>query len=227
MNKFFAAAASAATMLVGAASAAVIDFDSTDAFNIGGLLEGQGVGDVGYAVVTATPNVAIIFNTLDGDFSEDPDLKGPFTRLGTTDQVVLNNILVISDNGVNSNNIADPQDDEGRGGTLTLTFDTLVNLSSIDVVDVDRITFAATDIDGNVITQTFTGSLDQGNNPGKMATVMLAQFLNIQTLTISLNGSGGIDNINFEPIPVPGALPLMITGAALYGARRRKKKQAA
>lgn len=190
-----ALAISAALGFSGAhAAVSVIDFESYE--------NGLGVGDVGFATVSVPDgqNGAIIFDTTvpaddPSAGGEDPDLRGPFVDFyGKDEPKNLGNILVIGDPNTEPGDVADTPNDLAGGGTMIFTFDQLVDLASIDVVDTKKISFTAFDIHGVQIGDTvvFDENIDTDEAPNIFATVDLSMFMGVKSLHVTLKGSGGL-----------------------------------
>lgn len=207
-------AAAVMALSVGAAQAAVIDFEE--------FAHGQGVNAVSAGGITASVTTnsrgsydqAVAFDTTQTG-TRDPDLESPF------EGAVPNpgNVLIIQESASTS------PDDEQRGGTITFLFDQLVNFtgfSGFDDFD-DRRDLILTADTGQTVQL-------QGEGDGASAILTDLDFFNIRELTFDFAGSGAIDDLVVElaegpaPIPVPAALPLMLAGLgglAWVGRRRR------
>lgn len=236
MKRYISALAISAALGFSGAHAAVsvIDFERDE--NGDRYENGLAVVDVGFATVGVPDGQrnVIIFDTLvkadaESAGGEDPDLRGPFEDFYENDEPKnLGNILVISDDkDLQVGETATPPNDYAGGGTMIFTFDQLVDLKSIDVVDTKNISFTAFDIDGVQIGDTvvFDEDIDTDVAPNMFATVDLSMFKGVNELFVTLKGSGGIDNITFYPTPVPGALPLMLGGAAALTAMGRRRRK--
>lgn len=226
MRKFLSvASASAALMGVAHAAPVTITFDGPAA---GTIVSNQFAG----VTISGTGFGPMIFdsNNLSG---EDDDLVGPFTRVGPDlGSTPSGNILIISEDGDTS----DP-DDNGNGGTLTFDFDSVVTFLGFDAIDF-------TDASANLIVRLFdTGgteifSYDFGANSmasvgdneyySFFGNVFGAGIAGVATATIQLTGSGAVDNLSFDvsDVPIPGALPLLLSGIAGLGFSMRRKKRA-
>ncbi|MEM6748320.1 MAG: hypothetical protein AAF608_12970 [Pseudomonadota bacterium] len=229
-------AVSVAAVLSGAASASELTFEG-----LGG--EGTPIDTVVVDGVTIDISVssstsfdqAILYDTA-SPVGEDPDLEAPFfnTATGETETAdMVGNILIISENDDSDGDGSfDPADDLGSGGTFTFEFSVLSTVFSMDVLDSKKTTFKFFDengdqIGGNVV----VGSVDTIDTefPNEMTTVVFGDagvgISGVKSFTVKLKESGGLDDLSFEAIPVPGALPLMIGGAALLGAAGRRRRQ--
>lgn len=212
----------AATLSAGAAQAATLTFDERNQFASGDIVTSfSKAGITGTVSATGGSNQAMIFDSR-VETGEDSDLVAPFykffdangvadTSRGTTTP---RNILIISEDGDQ-----DDPDDNGSGGTITFTFDQLVDFTGFRVFD---------DVDDFVVTsnlgQTSTPiSLDHDNQWANVRT----NFIGISSLTFDFgSASGAIDNLKIEltPVPVPGAFPLLLAGMGAMGMMSRRKK---
>jgi len=179
--------------------------------------------------------------------SNDP---GPNTGGGDPDLIVnLGNILILQNNDfpdqTGDPDIWDTPDDDLNGGTVIFDFDEAVRLLSIDLIDINgngNLLITLTDSFGlsreYEVPDEWTGDPDEGQ-PGFGTldlTTLAAQTgggpgmpdataSEVVSLTVSFNGSGGLDNVSFllaSEIPAPGALALLAT-AGCIGMRRRRR----
>lgn len=223
MKSLFSAITAGAVML-SAAHAAVINFE--------GFAAGAIIDDEYAPVATFSTNSngrndhAVIFDT--ENFSgNDDDLQQPFN--GSFNP---GNILVISEDarGVDCSSgiFCDPPDDEAQGGTITVDFErNPVNFHSVNVFDVtDGASFKAEFFRASDLT-TAVATLTAANGIGDNQFDTLAQDIeNIVRIVFTFTGSGGIDDLTFTEVPIPGALPLLLSGLALGGFVSRKRKKA-
>ncbi len=120
------------------------------------------------------------------------------------------------------------------GMKLTLTFDSLVNFVSIvggdSGGDQDRFTMEAFDISGTSIGFADTGVFS-GADP---VTPLTTTYGDYRTLSLNVSGAKSVvleqtnwgvswDNLQYNPVPVPGALWLLGSGLAGLVAMRRKR----
>lgn len=217
-----------AAAMASAATADTLDFsDLTHGDIVAAQYAGQGVNiatvnfdDIGNA------NLGVIFDTSLGG-TADPDLEDPFS-LGNTDlNTNLGNVLIISEDGT-------PNDEGSRpAGTITFTFDMLVQSFGFHVVDLESETIEESSLDfyrdGSLVdTVDFEdflagGSHDNGVIFGNNSINLISEFAvagGYNELVINVGGSMGFDNITYT-IPAPGALALFGMGAAV-GIRRRR-----
>ena len=226
MRKFFSAAiASAALMGVAHAAPVTITFDGQAA---GTIVSNQFPG----LSVSGTVFGPMIFDT-NNPTGDDADLGGPFTNVGPNQgSTPSGNVLIISEDGDTS----DP-DDNGNGGTFTFTFDNVVTFLGFDGIDFS-------DANANLIVRLFDTSATEifsydfaADGPGGtvgdneffsfFGNVFGAGIAGVATAEIQLTGSGAVDNLTFDvaDIPVPGALPLLLSGIAGLGFAMRRKKR--
>lgn len=216
-------AASVALFGVAHATPVVIDFEGASA---GDIVSNQLPG----VTVSGTVFGAMIFDT-NNPTGGDNDLGGPLTRVGPDfGSVAGGNVLIISEDGDSS----DP-DDNASGGIFTFDFDQAVTFLGFDGVDF-------TDSGANLIVRLFDTSATEvftydfgaesmaevGDNEfySFFGNVFGAGIAGIATATIELTGSGAIDNLTFDvaDVPIPGAIPLLISGIAGLGFAARRKK---
>lgn len=221
-------AAIAAFALTGAANAApvTIDFNGLSA---GTIVDTQFSGVTISGQRNGAPmglNSAMIFDT-DNPTGNDSDLASPFDNPTTVpvEMLMPEEVLIIS----KDNDASDP-DDAAVGGVLTFLFDQVVTIFSINALDIngnESITFDFYDVNDMLITSISNGMTTTADNE------FLAfnfDVTGVQRFVITLTGSGAIDDLMFEvtEVPVPAALPLLLSGLAglSFASRRRKAKTA-
>lgn len=238
MRNLIIAAASLAAM-TGAANAGNVLYDFEDQ-SAGAVITTQ------YApllTVSANSNgsydQAMIFDT-DNYTGGDSDLDAPFNTStpGGLDGYEPGKVLIISEDGD-----ANDPDDEARGGSLRFNFSEVVEFLDIDIFDVDygeTVSLSLYNGASLVYSVSIPGNpyIGDGRYLSFAETFLyyegmsLADYLGgpalITRLKVRFSASGAIDNllINTSEIPIPGALPLLLSGLAGLGfaSRNRKKK---
>lgn len=217
-----------ATALVGLftlssfASAAVIDFDALDATN-GQTVPLDLFSEDGFTFgVTWTNNGGgtstgpAIFNTrciLDSfSCNGDQDLvPNPQGENGIT-----KNVLILQEDN------SSVPDDDGVGGTITLTLTSGPAFYWEGFSAVDDGTFT-----GSTLTDGDLGSVIIGadNVTGKQT--FMSSLIGIgDSIILDYSGSGGIDSLVLQAVPIPAAAWLFISALAGVGMIGRRKKQA-
>ena len=177
---------------------------------------------------------AMIFDTnnLTGG---DTDLVGPFNTQtpGGVNGYDPGNVLIISEDGDSS----DP-DDEARGGSITFTFDRVVQFLNLDIIDIDRGEFVQFDFSGGSVAGGFTIQGDiigDGNYIDTRLTLETAFGTSLETLfggmpitftslEVIFSGSGAVNDLRFAEVPLPAALPFLLTGLGGIALARRRRK---
>jgi hypothetical protein len=234
-NFVFAAASAVAITGAGSASAAVVVLD----------FEGQTAGtiiDDEYApLVTVSTNsngdndAAVVFDS-NNPTGGDDDLGAPFDNPFTMGDENFDpgNILVISEDSFGV--VCDaftclPPNDEREGGTITFDFAQAVNFlgfNAFDINDSESLTLELFGV-GDALLATITNGVMTVADNEFLPFDLGAGVAGVIRAVFTFDGSGAIDDIRFEveEIPVPAALPLLLTGLAGLGfASRRRKKNA-
>ena len=211
----------------GPANATVLDFENFDAGTI---------MDTEYAALGVTiaavnlgggPDLAVVFDSRNPT-GGDSDLGAPFSNpvLGSASP---GNLLIIQENDNCDSFSCTTPDDEGSrpAGQLIISFDEGVLLQSIDFFDVEGVESNAGSAielydDENVLIPSSFFVPDTGGD--NMWSQVFFGVSQVKTIVINMGGSGAIDNIAFESrvVPVPAALPLLLTALAGLGAFRRR-----
>jgi len=155
------------------------------------------------------------------------------------------NVLIIAENLTDTNNdgFVDIPDDNAGGGTFTFDFSQPVNFVGFNAIDfTDSGSFVQIDL-FNGSTNIFSFLVDDAAPADLIASVgdnaFLGLFANVfgedgisgvTQAEITLGGSGAIDSLSLHvgEVPVPAALPLMLSalGFGGFASRRRKAKLA-
>lgn len=231
-----------ATLLLAtpAAQAVTLDFEG---FGNGTIMDNEYLVSHGVSIsaqnLSTGPNYAVIFDTTPSgsspNFSSDPDLIGNFDNIAPDahnqslpDDYDPGNVLIIQENlsGCSGNTCVRPDDEGSRpAGIFTFNFRNAIELLSIDFFDVERAEngtgpanrIDVWDFDTNVLTTV-------GHTPNTGGDNLWAQLLfdsnnpalrNIGRIDIHMGGSGAIDNLTYNVVPVPAAVWLF--GTALIG----------
>lgn len=209
------------------ASAAILDFEGNDSGDILNSFSVDGItGSIAAVGFGKGSDIAMVFDTDDFTGGDD-DLEAPFyaeltgsnppkgTPVDGTAELSPGNVLIISEDGD-----ADDPDDNGQGGTITFTFDSLVTFMGFDVLD-DVTNFTVT---ANTNDTTGPISLAYDNQFQSFADL---NWAGVSEVVFDFgSASGAIDNIAFEatPVPVPASLPLLAAGFGIFGLMKRKRR---
>jgi hypothetical protein len=180
--------------------------------------------------VSSGPDVAVIFDTLNPS-GGDIDLGGPFS---TNNPLLSNNynpgnVLIIQENsaGCDAFTCSEPDDEGSRpAGGFIFEFESAVNLLSIDFFDVEgeETVFNAIklfDVNNVEIMPGVFFTPDTGGD--NMWDRVMFNAYGVKMIELNMGGSGAIDNIAYNAVPVPAAVWLFGTGLlSLVGVARRK-----
>lgn len=219
-----------------AASAAVLDFE---AFNPGQIIDSEYAPDVVITGINFSngPDIAVIFDTTDANpVGGDFDLVAPFDSMNPElpDNYEPGNVLIIQENEGSCNfvsGICGVPDDEGSrpAGLFEFLFSQDVILETIDFFDIEfeennqnpdsRIHLY--DALGNEIQR---GMWFVPNTGGDNTWDQLdfGGIGNVRRIVIEMGGSGAIDNLTYQVIPLPAAAWLFGSALALLGWTRRR-----
>jgi hypothetical protein len=235
-------------LLLGAATpvaALTIDFEE---FAHGDVVAAPLASHAGYTLVVENFNrsfdAGVAFDTGETG-TADADLeRGSGFATGNIANSVPGNILILQENDDCSATSCSEPDDEGRrdAGKLTILLDggTGTDGFSFDLIDVDdetsengRITFfllAPGEVDVEVASYSFADFLDFGqgvvfgnNSANRIQFDDLGAF---NAFEIVMGGSGGVDNLDADgvPVPEPAAAALMGLGLVVLAAASRGRR---
>ncbi len=187
-------------------------------FDFGGGIRGRLVtSDLGNK---ATGEVMIFDTDTPTNNNIDPDLKGAFTNVDDEDEELsFGNALILQEKN------ASLPDDAVNGGAITFLFDNPVALTALFILDgADNSPNGATVFLDDIF---FGNGFGGGDNEFQRISFDAGTVVN--SFTVDFAGSGAIGRFGATVVPVPAALPLMLTafGALGFLAHRRKSRTAA
>lgn len=219
----------AAVLSTGVANAAnvIVDFSGfsegqvlNGAFNFGGGVTGT-ISTVANGTSGGhTTGEAMVFDTSPGSLSvgNDPDLKSNFTNVfDSNDQRDFGNALILQERGASN------PDDAARGGQIIFSFDSLVSLTRIFILDGNDNGPTGVSLFLNSSLSPVATHLGGGNRQFEIHEFDPNTV--VSQLTVDFAGSGAIGQFGFAAVPVPASLPLLLTalGGFAWAARRRRK----
>ena len=230
------------------ARAAVIDFNDRPAGTvIDDEYAAQGVTITGDNI-NSHFDIATLLDPNGPKVDPDPDQRIPFDLGNLAPAGPGGNILIIQDAGaptITGGLVASPNDENARpAGSLFFDFSTPITEFGWDLTDVDgpaeynrNAGFFATFFGGGAEIRVGFGLFvtpgtafydptvmygDESANRIRPITARELGLDQIERVEINLGGSGGVDNINFQPIPEPGTLGLALAALPLLTLRRRR-----
>ena len=217
MKQIFAAALAVA-LSAGAANAVIFDFEE---FIVNTPISSVSKGGISATVATDSnrtvanggTNQAVTFDSANPTGNDD-DLASPFTAAdGVSPDLSPGMILIIA----GPNNGQGLPDDDLQGGKITFTFNTRVNVLGFDYFDTEA-------GDNRLIVSTDTlftsAALITGNGKyGSFSTPLLG----ITSLTFDFGGSGALDNLNVQAVPLPAAGLLLLGALGAFGVAGRRR----
>jgi hypothetical protein len=220
---------------VPAAQAVVIDFNG---FANGTIMDDEYAISHGLTISAVNkstgPNLAVIFDTTPSDpnssnFSADPDLIGPFDSINPAlaDGFDPENVLIIQENssGCDLLSCSRPDDEGSRpAGIISFQFAKAIELLSLDFFDIEtaedgatpdnRIRLFDSEIGGNEIAaNTYYTPNTNGDNLWNQ--ILFNGVTGVRRIEVYFGGSGALDNLKYNVVPVPAAFWLFAT--ALIG----------
>jgi len=218
-----------------AASLSVLDFEG---FGSGQIIDDEYAPLVSISAVNLStgPDAAVIFDSTDpnpagGDF----DLVGPFASNNPAlpDGFEPGNILIVqerNDCDFQTGFCATPDDEGSRpGGEFEFVFSQAITLESIDFFDIEQIennhnpnseihlfNSAGDEIQAGMFFVPGTGGDNLWNR------LDFGSVSDVRRIVIELNGSGAIDNLTYQVVPVPAAAWLFGSAIGLLGWVRRR-----
>ena len=230
------AASALGLAMCGAASAAVIDFDTSNGV---GVINGQDIynimsadGSVSASVTTivnpsGSTTVARAYATVDGAGNprggRDPDIEPTYVVVDTLGPLVdpINNVLVVDETPDDRNNTGNEVDDNRSGGVITFNFTAMdVLFSGVTFID-DGSLVVSGSLDGNAV---FSSVIDNGRTENALQRLALGTSALVDQLTFDFgSNSGAIDNVMVSAVPLPAGVALLMTGLGALGFARRRK----
>ena len=224
--------------LAGTSSAAVIDFEG---FGPGQIIDSEYAPDVVITGINSSdgPDIAVIFDTRDQNpAGEDFDLVAPFDSENPDlpDEYSPGNVLIIQENEDSCNfgsGFCAVPDDEGSNpaGLIELVFNQDIILETIDFFDIEleendgnpNSRIHLYDALGNEIQRGmwFVPSTGGDNLWNQLDFEGVAP---VRRIVIELAGSGAIDNITYQVVPVPAAAWLFGSAIGLLGWMRLRSR---
>lgn len=239
MRRYLLSAVSAIAVMGGASVALAgpmqtLDFNGfthgTDLSNFGAFSVGGGIN----VTVTDSENGtgfenAFIFDTQNGSTPDDDDLQGDFEEVDSAGDVIgngidLGNVLVLGTASGTCPSTACSVNDTNTTGTIFFTFSVPVSFlafKAVDTGDSNGVQVQYFDAGNNSLAGPVTLGMAPGDN--QFETVSFAAT-GATISSFAFTGSGGIDDITFQQIPVPATFGFLAFGAILLGAAVGRKR---
>jgi len=216
------------------AQSAVLDFEDGSLFAHGTVVGSQYQPLVTISAVNYSgPDLAVIFDTSQSD-TRDPDLEAPFTTLSSDTEFHPGNVLIIQEHNYRGNcddgTCNQPDDEGGRpAGYFSFDFSSAIQLISLDFFDIETaednasmnnriVLFDAADAEITTMNIDYHTPYTGGDNLWKQLLFDSAtdpELLSIGRIDVYMGGSGAIDNLTYNVVPIPASLWLF--GSALLG----------
>lgn len=225
--KLFGPLALAACFATGSAYAATVEFDTNNGLALShGSFVGDGAFDFGSGItgtITTTGGLgtAQVYDTGNSG-GLDTDLESPQNSSGDTYDG--GNALMIATGTSTETN----PNDHGGGGTIVFAFQQDVIFSGITLIDGENNQQISVTTNLGTLPPPLDIPVVQGDD--MFDVYVLNPSVTVNTITVNFGGSGALDrlvleNPNFQAIPVPAGLPLLVSGIGVFGLLRSRRKR--
>lgn len=212
------------------AGAAVLDFEG---FDPGRIIDSEYAPNVSISAINRSngPDVALIFDTTDQDpAGDDFDLVAPFdsNNAALPDNYRPGNVLIIqerNDCDLEAGFCETPDDEGGRpAGEFEFLFSNDIILESIDFFDIELVEnddnpdseIHLYDAQGDeIMAGMFYVPSTGGNNLWNQ--LDFESVSGVRRIVIEMYGSGAIDNLAYQVVPIPAAAWLFGSALGLLG----------